>query len=121
MKLGRTLLLLDTSGLWSDWTDLGLVCDAQLVQPSDVDRLFVELPKALAALLSTVPRHEREQVAVALNACSSDTINRFRADLWIYMEACLYSANSSRPLLSFPQEEQKPPLPKQEHPTHLRR
>ena len=58
-----------------------------------MDRLIAELPRALAALLPTVPRHEREQVAVALNACSRDTIQRFRADLRIYLEACLYSAN----------------------------
>ena len=36
---------------------------------------------------------KREQLVVAINACKPDTLHRFRADLCIYMEVCLYSAN----------------------------
>ena len=70
------------------------MCDVQVVQQDHADRLFKELPKALAALLPTVPKLEQAPVAVALNACSSNNfINRFSTDLRIYMEACLYSAS----------------------------
>ena len=66
----------------------------QQIQPGDAERLYQELPKALAALLPTVPKLEKEPVVVALNACSSTNfINRFSTDLRIYMEACLYSAS----------------------------
>lgn len=67
--------------------------DSKMVESGDVERLFQELPVALRAV--TVPRYELDHYLVALNACNPDTLNRFRADLRTYMEACLYSAANS--------------------------
>ena len=75
-------------------TTLGLISDSNLGKLSDANRL---LPVKLAAVLTTVPRYERGHLVVAVNACSTDTKNCFRADLRIYMEACLYSMKATRP------------------------
>ena len=55
-------------------TTLDLISDSNLGKLSDVNRL---LPVKLAAVLTTVPRHERGHLEVAVNACLPDTQHRF--------------------------------------------
>ena len=73
------------------------MCDTRVVVPSQVDLFLKKLPEALTAAQPTVALSDKQQFAVALNACSSDTIIRFKADLRIYLEACKYASGRDKP------------------------
>ena len=59
-----------------------------------VDQLMAELPKVIKKNLSSIPPCDMEHYRVAVNAvCSKDMLPKFRADLWIFMEARNYSSS----------------------------
>ena len=65
--------------------------DANIVKTWGIEHLMMQLPGALATALPSVPKKGKEHFLVAINACSPDTLQKFRADLCIFMEACLYT------------------------------
>ena len=82
------------SGLWADWETLRFGKFPVNVDDGLMDQLMAELPKVLKKNLSTIPPCDMEHYRVAMNAvCSKDMLPKFRADLWIFMEACSYSGS----------------------------
>ena len=75
-------------GLWKDWEEMGLSNSTILVEEEQCKRLIQELPVNLVKEKPNIPWEDIDQFSAVVNACSPDTIMKFRADLRLYMELC---------------------------------
>ena len=74
-----TYYILQYEGLWRDWEDMGLLNSTVLVDEKYCRQLVQELPVNLMKELPNIPQKDKDKFCVAVNACSSDTIMKFKA------------------------------------------
>ena len=66
-----------------------------IINGPTMDSFMSRLPMAIQGLEVAALKRKREDYLVALNACLSDALTRFTADLRIYLEACKIAHHSA--------------------------